>query len=190
MIFVADSSALIALSLCSALHFLDALFGEIKVPLSVLRCAKILFFCEGFFCNEYRLVTSWVAGATRSVFDEVTVKGKKESIELSEYLKDKIESISVEEYVITDFSIGKGDIESMALYKKLSADKLLIDDKRARKIAQLNGINIIGSIGVLLIAKEKGLVEKIKAYVEIIRESEIHINDELIDYALELAGES
>ena len=95
----------------------------------------------------------------------------------------------MEKYVITDFSIGKGDIESMALYKKLGAGKLLIDDKRARKIAQLNGINIIGSLGILLIAKERGLVGEIKHYVEIIKKSNIHINDELINHALELAGE-
>jgi hypothetical protein len=35
--------------------------------LSVLLCAKILFSCEDCFCDEYRLATSWVAGATRFV---------------------------------------------------------------------------------------------------------------------------
>jgi predicted nucleic acid-binding protein len=154
---VADSSALIALSLCHALQFLDVLFEEIKVP--------------------------------QAVFDEVTVEDKKESIKLFKYLKDKIESVSIEDYVITDFSIGKGDLEAMALYKRLRADKLLIDDKRSRKLAQLNGMNIIGSLGILLIAKEKGLIEQIKPYIEIIKESDIYISEELIDYVLELAGE-
>ena len=134
MILVADSSALIALSLCNALEFLDVLFGEVKVP--------------------------------PAVFDEVTEEGKKESIELYEYLIDKIESVSMEDYVITDFSIGRGDLEAMALYKRLGADKLLVDDKRARKLAQLNGMNIIGSLGIFLIAKEKGLIEQIKPYIE------------------------
>ena len=157
MILVADSSALIALSLCNALRFLDVLFEEIKVP--------------------------------QAVFDEVTVEDKKESIELSKYLKDKIESVSIEDYVITDFSIGKGELEAMALYKRLRADKLLIDDKRSRKLAQLNGMNIIGSLGILLIAKEKGLLEQIKPYIEIIKESDIYISEELIDCVLELAGE-
>jgi predicted nucleic acid-binding protein len=157
VILVADSSALIALSVCNALQFLDVLFKEIKVP--------------------------------KAVFDEVTVEGEKESIELSKYLKDKIESVSMEDYVITDFSIGEGDLEAMALYKKLGADKLLVDDKRARKLAQLNGMNIIGSLGILLIAKEKKLIEKIKPYVEIIKGSDIYISEELIDSVLELAGE-
>lgn len=157
MILVADSSALIALSLCNVLKFLDVLFEEVKVP--------------------------------PAVFDEVTEEDKVESIALSEYLKDKIEYVNMEDYIITDFSIRKGEIEAMALYKKLGADKLLVDDKRARKLAQLNGMNIIGSLGILLIAKEKGLIEQIKPYVEIIKESDIYINEELIDYVLELAGE-
>lgn len=157
MILVADSSALIALSLCSALQFLDVLFGEVKVP--------------------------------PGVFDEIVKENKKESINLSKYLEDKIEPVNIEDFFVTDFSIVRGEFEAMALYKKLDADKLLVDDKRARKLAQLNGMNIIGSLGVLLIAKEKGLIEKIKPYVDIIRESDIYVKEELIDYALELAGE-
>ena len=157
MILVADSSALIALSLCNALQFLDVLFGEVKVP--------------------------------QAVFEEVTKEGKKESIELAAYLNDKIEPVCMDDYVITDFSIFRGEYEAMALYKKLGADRLLADDKRARKLAKLNGINTIGSLGILLLAKEKGLIERIKPYIDIIEESDIHIKKEVIDYALDLAGE-
>lgn len=157
MILAADSSALIALSLCNALQFLDVLFGEVKVP--------------------------------QAVFDEVTKKGKKESMELFDYLNDKIETVCMDDYVITDFSIFRGEYEAMALYKKLGADRLLADDKRARKLAKLNGINTIGSLGILLLAKEKGLIERIRPYIEIIKESDIHIKKNVIDYALDLAGE-
>ncbi len=157
MILAADSSALITLSLCNALQFLDILFGEVKVP--------------------------------QAVFDEVTKEDKKESIELAEYLNDKIEPVSMDDYVITDFSIFRGEYEAMALYKKLGADRLLVDDKRARKLAKLNGINTIGSLGILLLAKEKRLIERIKPYIEIIKESDIHIKKEVINYVLDLAGE-
>lgn len=44
-------------------------------------------------------------------------------------------------------------------------------------------------VKVPLAVKEKGLIEQIKPYVEIIKESDIHISEELIDYVLELAGE-
>jgi hypothetical protein len=35
----------------------------------------------------------------------------------------------------------------MALYKHLQADRLLLDDHRARKVARLNEIEVIGSLG-------------------------------------------
>ncbi|MCK4762055.1 MAG: DUF3368 domain-containing protein [Candidatus Aminicenantes bacterium] len=157
MILVADSSALIALSLCKAIHYLDLLFDEIMVP--------------------------------QAVFYEITRENKKEGLELSDYLKDKIETIDIGDYFITDFSIHRGEFEAMALYRKVSADKLLVDDKRARKIARLNGFKTIGSLGILLAAKNKGLIDKIKPYVEKIAQSNIYIKQELIDYALSLAGE-
>lgn len=157
MIIIADSSALIALSACKALHLLDCLFNEIKVP--------------------------------RAVYEEIIIENKKESTILSEYLKDKIFPIDIYEYIITDFSFGRGEIEAMALYKKTGADKLLVDDKRARKAAQLNGINTIGSLGILLMAKEKRLIKEIKPFIEEIKKSDIYIKQEIILRVLELAEE-
>jgi len=37
MIVIADSSALVALSVCDSLLLLDALFGEVKVPQAVIE---------------------------------------------------------------------------------------------------------------------------------------------------------
>jgi len=34
----------------------------------------------------------------------------------------------------------------------------LIDDRRGRKVAKINQIDVIGSLGILLAAKAKGLV--------------------------------
>ena len=48
--------------------------------------------------------------------------------------------------------LGSGEMEAMALYKKLNADWLLIDDEKARKTARFNKIKVIGSLGVLLLA--------------------------------------
>lgn len=37
-------------------------------------------------------------------------------------------------WVLAAGGLGRGEIEAMALYKQLSADALLIDDRRARVI--------------------------------------------------------
>jgi predicted nucleic acid-binding protein len=64
------------------------------------------------------------------------------------------------------FVMDYGESESIILYKELQADFLLIDDKKARKIAENFDINCIGIIGLLLISKDKGLIQMLKPIFE------------------------
>ncbi len=59
-----------------------------------------------------------------------------------------------------------GESESVLLFKELNADYLLIDDKKARDIAENLGIQCIGTIGVLSIAKERGLIKELRPLFE------------------------
>ena len=59
-----------------------------------------------------------------------------------------------------------GESESVLLYQETNADYLLIDDKKARLIAENFGINCIGTIGLLSIAKDKGVVNELKPIFE------------------------
>lgn len=77
----------------------------------------------------------------------------------------------------------------MALYKQLSADSLLIDDRRARLIAEHNAIHCVGALGVLLQAKKQGVIGQTKPFVDRLRKSPIHYGDALLDKVLQLASE-
>ncbi|MCF8231575.1 MAG: DUF3368 domain-containing protein [Bacteroidales bacterium] len=55
-----------------------------------------------------------------------------------------------------------GESEAVVLYKELGADFLLIDDKKARSIAQNLGINCVGTLGLLIKSKEKKLIQKLR----------------------------
>ncbi len=124
-----------------------------------------------------------------SVYNEVTSENKPESAVLHEYLKDRTIKVSSDEIVIKDFSLGAGEIEAMILYKRLKADLLLIDDKRARKIAGLNDIKTIGSLGVLLEAKERKMIHEIRPALLKIYKSDIYLSAELYNYVLIKSGE-
>ena len=60
------------------------------------------------------------------------------------------------------FIMDYGESESVVLYKELQADFLLIDDKKARRIAENFGINCIGTIGLLSISKDKGFIKELR----------------------------
>lgn len=157
MLVIADSSALIALSICNCLDILDNLFNSVKVP--------------------------------KSVFDELIKPRKPQAEALYTYLHDKVITIDSTSFVISAGGLGRGELDAMVLCKQMNANYLLIDDKRARKIAQLNGIPIMGSLGVLLFAKQRGLLKSIKPAIVTLQSSDIHFSDKLIEKALQLAGE-
>jgi len=49
-------------------------------------------------------------------------------------------------FVIASSGLGRGELEAMALFKRWQAERLLIDDQRAQKLAALNGVAVIGSL--------------------------------------------
>ncbi|MFO7658988.1 MAG: DUF3368 domain-containing protein [Bacteroidales bacterium] len=55
-----------------------------------------------------------------------------------------------------------GESESVILFEELNADYLLIDDNKARLVAESLNVNCIGTLGLLLKAKQKGLIKELK----------------------------
>ncbi len=158
MIVIADSSALVALSICQALPLLETLFEKVYVP--------------------------------DAVYKEVCIKGKSEADVLTDYLNTRIKSIQTDKtQIMNATNLGSGEQEAIALYMELSADLLIIDDARAKKIAYANGLEVMGSVGILLLAKQRGLINKIRPMLNLLAVSDIHLGANVIEKALKLAGE-
>jgi uncharacterized protein len=125
-----------------------------------------------------------------TVYNEAIQSGKKEAQALKAFLQGKVRQVNLQGYVFLDAYADAGETEAMLLYKQIAADKLLIDDRRGRKVAKINHISTIGSLGVLLAAKEKGLVTEISPLLRQIENSDIYLSPKLIATVLELAGET
>jgi predicted nucleic acid-binding protein len=55
-------------------------------------------------------------------------------------------------------SLHVGELEAIVLAQETHADYVILDDKLARRKAQLMGLNVIGTIGVLLLAHQQKLI--------------------------------
>ena len=75
----------------------------------------------------------------------------------------------------------------MAVSKEMPI--LIVDDFKARKLAASLGIDIIGSIGILVKAKNEGVIVSVKPFFERIRNTDFRISDDLESAALKEAGE-
>ena len=124
---------------------------------------------------------------SQTVYAEVTIGNKAGSTKLLTYLQDKVREANLDLHIIGGDTIDKGELTSIALYKHLNADYLLIDEKAGRKVAQINHVKIIGSLGVL--AKRQNLIPRLKPYIEILRTSKTHFSEELLNYALSVVNE-
>ena len=75
-----------------------------------------------------------------------------------EGLETRVVKIKSKNYLSMVMDYG----ESVILYEEMGADYLLIDDNKARAVAESLNINCIGSIGLLLKAKQKGLITELR----------------------------
>lgn len=87
--------------------------------------------------------------------------------------------------------MDEGEAEAIVLMLETGADKLLIDDQEGRSKAIELQLPVIGTLGILLNAKQLGLLETIKPQVEaLITIAKFRISPALFNHVLTLAGES
>jgi len=85
--------------------------------------------------------------------------------------------------------LGTGEIAAMALALENPSRIVLLDDARARQIAEAAGLSVWGTLKVLLEAKSQGLTEKIEPLVNRLAETGMWISDDIRQRILVLAGE-
>lgn len=84
-----------------------------------------------------------------------------------------------------------GEAEAIVLMLETKADELLIDDQEGRVKAVELKLPVIGTLGVLLNAKQLGLLNTIKPQIEaLIAIAKFRISPALLSHVLALTDES
>ena len=91
-----------------------------------------------------------------AVWEEITLNRTTDfSPRIEKFFKSKVSRISG--FNDLAFIMDYGESESVILYRELKASFLLIDDKKARNIAENLDIQCVGTLGLLSVAKKKEL---------------------------------
>ena len=86
--------------------------------------------------------------------------------------------------------IDAGEAEVFALADEHKARLILLDEKRGRRRAEGIGLTVKGTVGILLEAKQKGLIDFIKPLLIQLQNNGMHLSESVINKALRDAGEA
>lgn len=163
MPLVADTSPLIAFSAVRRLDLLSAIWGKIWIPPAV--------FCE--------VVTDGAGWSNAMAIQAALNEGR-------DFICHPLPETSA--VFVASPKLGRGEIEviRLSLHSRLNA---LIDDRTARHFAKAQGVTVIGSLGVLAIAKHREIISHAGPLVDAMRAAGIRFHPQLIAEFLRELGE-
>ena len=86
-------------------------------------------------------------------------------------------------------SLGNGEKEVLALGLETPDHLLVLDDRNARRYAGAAGLDITGTLGILVLAKERGLVDTVGPILNRLQDLQFRIDAGTLDIVLDMAEE-
>ena len=90
---------------------------------------------------------------------------------------------------ILEMQIDRGESSAIALALEIENSTLILDDFKARRVANNLGLSYTGTIGIIIKAKLNGIIPSIKPLIEKIKETNFRITSDIELQALKEAGE-
>jgi predicted nucleic acid-binding protein len=160
MVVVSDATPLIALAKINHLALLADLFGSVVVP--------------------------------QSVYDEVVTNAPNRPGAAEVAKADWIHVQSPDDQTKVAYlriDLDPGEAEALVLAEELSADWTLLDETKARLAAELIGLRYIGTIGLLLTAKQKGKIMALRPLLDELCAKKFYLSKSVCRAVLKHAGE-
>ena len=82
-------------------------------------------------------------------------------------------------HIVFSPRLGKGECEAIILALEVGNCTLVLDDLAARRTAESLNVSIVGTIGLLVLAKKRGLLPVIKPFLDALNTFDFHISPRL-----------
>ncbi len=158
--WVVNASPVILLAKAGVIHLLPGLCAQLVVPTGVV--AEV---AQGRQADAGR---TWLENAGRAFLRNVPVLHS----------------------ALADWNGGAGEAEVISWALQNPGFVAVLDDRAARSLATRHGVPVIGSLRVIVRAKELGFIPTARPALEKLRGAGGYVSDSLIERAIALAGES
>ena len=156
---VVNSTPLIVLCGIGRLDILRGLYQEIYIPVAVYREVTAK---EDSACVQIKNAGDWIH---------------------VEQIRDHAEK------KMYKAKLHDGEVEVMILAQEQKADLVILDDNAAKKTAKYLELTVTGTLGILLKAKQKGIIEAVRPLLSDMRLNGFYISATLECMVLKEAGE-
>ncbi|QTA84848.1 DUF3368 domain-containing protein [Desulfonema magnum] len=120
------------------------------------------------------------------VSEEIGIGGKKgfavNEFNSATFLHKEKAPLRISPFLANTLDRGEASVIQLALNEKIQT--VCIDETVGRRIARLNGLDVTGSVGVLIRAKKEGLPFSMKYAVEQMQRKGIWLSERVIKIAL------
>lgn len=126
----------------------------------------------------------------QSVTDEIAAGAQDRSIQSTlNWAQRHIHPDMAVPVSILKWDIGAGESQVLAQCMRHNGSKAVLDDGEARAAAQAHQIPLVGTLGIILRAKQSGLVAEAKPLIEQLLANGSYLSDSLVREALRKVGE-
>jgi predicted nucleic acid-binding protein len=160
MIVVSNTSPISNLAAIGQLELLEQLYGNIIIP--------------------------------PAVYQELINSGDTDPATLAVQTLDWIQTQPISDRVLLETlqtNLDPGEAEAITLAVEINAERLIIDERRGRNEAMRLGLQVTGLLGIVLAAKQQGLIPLVQPILDDLRANSFWIRDALYAEVLRLAGE-
>ena len=157
--WVLNASPVILLAKAEVIHLVPRLCEELVIPAGVISEVR-----SGVAADAGR---SWLAGAGLQF----------------------VQTAPPIPAALANWHGGAGEAEVMAWAMSQPGFTAVLDDRKARSKARALGVAVIGTVGIILRAKQQGMIPSVRPVLDKLRGAGAHLSDFLITRAIQLANE-
>lgn len=156
----------------------------------ILNASPIILLGKAnLFSTIAPLADNWIVpeGVVAEVESKRSIDAYLSGLEISSsVLRQEVQDIHP---WVASWDLGRGESEVLSLAMRKNNSGAVLDDLQARKSAHLFNIPLIGTLGLIIMAKRKGYIPLAKPEIEKLKAVGLHIDYSLLESIYSKIGE-